>query len=153
MIRLHGQTFSYTFGTSEVHIIWIYGKNKDSWKFGRKVPPLFSAFLWEIWLMSYMWNTNDPHSTNRHSDSYYSNIFYRLPTLSTFQITHIEKNRTQDHGAGGSPVGSLTTIHIDIPAITITVLDIALWNVFRLLYVYAYISLSSYMTKLLVILL
>ena len=35
----------------------------------------------------------------------------------------------------GRPVGSLTTIHTNIPAITITVLDMELLNVIRLLYV------------------
>ena len=34
--------------------------------------------------------------------------------------------RTQDHGAGGSPVGSLTTIHTNIPAIPITLLAMVL---------------------------
>ena len=34
--------------------------------------------------------------------------------------------RTQDHGAGRSPVGSLTTIHTNIPAIPITLLDMVL---------------------------
>ena len=143
------------FATTEVHIIWIYAKNNDSWKLGRKAPwPPFSAFLWETWLMSHMWNTHGTHTTNLHSDSSYLNIFFRLPTLSTFsKYSHIQKYRTQDCGAGGRPIGSLTTIHTNIPTITITVLGMALWNVIRLLYVYAYIPLSSYMTKLLVILL
>ena len=39
IIRLHDKTFSYTFATTEVHIIWIYAKNKHSWKLGRKAPP------------------------------------------------------------------------------------------------------------------
>ena len=151
IIWLHDKTFSYTFATTEVLIIWIYDKSKDSWKLGRKAPSLFSAFLWETRLMSHMWNTHGPHTTNPHSDPSYSNIFFRLLTLLTFQNTHIEKYRTQDHGADGSPKGSLTTIHTNIPAITVTVFVIALWNVIRLLYVYAYISLSSYMTKLIVI--
>ena len=33
---------------------------------------------------------------------------------------------TQDHGAGGRPIGSLTTIHTNIPAITGRVLAMAL---------------------------
>ena len=41
------------------------------------------------------------------------------------------------------------TIHTNIPAIPITLLDMALWNVIRLLYVYAYISQFIYITKLL----
>ena len=51
--------------------------------------PLFSAFSWETWLMSPMWNAHGPHTTNPHSDFSYPNIFFRLPTLSTFQNTHI----------------------------------------------------------------
>ena len=85
----------------------------------------------------------------------------RIPMVPILQIhthippvqiayLHIQKYRTQDHGAGGRPIGSLTTIHTNIPAITITILDMELWNVIRLLYVYACISLSGYMTKLLV---
>ena len=52
-------------------------------------------------------------------------------TLSTFQNTHIYRSTGQDHGAGGRPIGSLTTIHTNIPAITVTVLAIAFWNVIR----------------------
>ena len=78
-------------------------------------------------LTSHMKHTYGPHSTNPHSDSSYSYIFFSLPTLSTFQNTHTYRNyRTQDHGAGGSPIGSLTTICTNIPAITVTVLSIAL---------------------------
>ena len=51
------------------------------------------------------------------------------------------------------PVGSLTTIHTNIPAITVTLLAIALWKVIGLLYVYAYRSLSGCMIKLLIVLL
>ena len=42
------------------------------------------------------------------------------------KYSHIEKYRTWYHGAGGRPVGSLTTIHTNIPAITITILDMEL---------------------------
>ena len=80
-----------------------------------------------------------------------SSVGYQLCLL--FKYSHILKYRTQDCGTGGRPIGSLTTIHTNIPAIIITVLAMALWNVIRLLYVHAYISLSGYMTKLLVILL
>ena len=34
-------------------------------------------------------NTHGPHTTNPQSDSSYPNTFFRLPTLSTFQISHI----------------------------------------------------------------
>ena len=53
-----------------------------------------------------------------------SSLGYQLYQL--FKYSHIEKYRTQDHGVGGSPIGSLTTIHTNIPAITVTVLAIAL---------------------------
>ena len=46
--------------------------------------------------------------------------------MNISKYSHIEKYRTQDHGAGGSPVGSLTTIHTNIPVIPITLLDMAL---------------------------
>ena len=52
-------------------------------------PPLFSAFSWETRLVSHMWNTHGPHTTNPHSDSSYSNIFFRLPALSSFLNTRI----------------------------------------------------------------
>ena len=42
------------------------------------------------------------------------------------KYSHIQKYRTQDHGAGGRPIGSLTTIHTNIPSITVTVLAMAL---------------------------
>ena len=79
-----------------------------------------------------------------------SSLGYQLCQL--FKL-HIEKYRIQYHGTGGRPVGSLTTIHNSILAIPITLVDMALWNVSRLLYVYAYISWSAYIAKLLVILL
>ena len=42
------------------------------------------------------------------------------------KYSHKEKYRTQDHGAGGRATDSLTTIHINIPAITITLLALGL---------------------------
>ena len=65
------------------------------------------------------------------------------------KYSHIQKYRTNDHDAGGRPIGSLTTIHT-IPAIPITLLAMRLWSVIRVLYVYACRMLSGYMTKLLV---
>ena len=91
--------------------------------------------------------------------SYYRSTLRSLLSEYLLQVTNsvnfskyslIEKDRTQDHGAGRWPVGHPITIHSNIPAITITILDMELWNVIRLLYVYACISLSGYMTKLLV---
>ena len=97
-------------------------------------PPLFCLFVRDQTIL-HMWNTHGPHNSNMHSDCSYPNIFFRLPTLSTFsKYSHIEKYRTQDHGAGGSPIGSLMTIHTNIPAIPITLLDMTLWNVIMLLY-------------------
>ena len=50
-------------------------------------------------------------------------IHTQIPPI---QISSLEKYRTQDHGAGGRPIGNLTTIHTNIPPITVTVLAIAL---------------------------
>ena len=55
----------------------------------QKSTPLFSASSWETRLVPPMWNTHSPHTTNPHSDFSYLNIFFRLPTLSTFQNTQI----------------------------------------------------------------
>ena len=56
-----------------------------------------------------------------------SNILFKATNFVNFsKYSHIEKYRTQDHGAGGRPIGSLTTIHTNILAITVTVLAIAL---------------------------
>ena len=72
-------------------------------------------------------------------------LFKYLLSLTNFinfsKYSHIQKYRTQDHGAGGSPIGSLTTIHTNIPAITVTVLAIALemslgYCMFMLIYHY-----------------
>ena len=53
-------------------------------------------------------------------------LLYVTNLVNFSKYSHIQKYRTQDHGAGGRPVGSLTTIHTNIPAITITVLDMEL---------------------------
>ena len=57
-----------------------------SWQ--KSLPPHFPPFH-ETQLVSHMCNTHGPHTTNPHSDSSYPNILFRLPTLSTFQNTHI----------------------------------------------------------------
>ena len=38
------------------------------------------------------------------------------------KYSHIQNYRTQDHGAYGRSIGSPTTIHTNIPAITVTLL-------------------------------
>ena len=53
-------------------------------------------------------------------------LLYVINFVNFSKYSHIQKYRTQDHGADGRPVGSLTTIHTNIPAITITVLDMEL---------------------------
>ena len=53
-----------------------------------------------------------------------SSLAYQLYQLFKI-LTHTEVQDI-DHDAGGSPIGSLTTIHTNIPAITVTVLSIAL---------------------------
>ena len=73
----------------------------------------------------YMWNTHGP-ILQIHTQI--PPIQYRLlvTNLANFsKYSHIEKYKTQDHGAGGRPVGSLTTIYTNIPAIAITYL---IWN-------------------------
>ena len=50
-----------------------------------------------------------------------SSIGYQLSKYS-----HIQKYRTEDYGADGRPIGSLTTTHTNIPTITVTVLAMAL---------------------------
>ena len=51
------------------------------------------------------------------------------------KYSHIQKYRTQDHGAGGRPTGRLTTIHTNIPAITINLLYMGLKWVSKILHV------------------
>ena len=41
-------------------------------------------------------------------------------------LTYTQEYRIQDHAASQRPIGSLNTIHTNIPAITITVLDMEL---------------------------
>ena len=62
-----------------------------------------------------------PYTRNPYSDSSYLNIFFRLPTSSTFQI--LTYTEAQYHGAGGRPIGSLTIRHTYIPSMTITIID------------------------------
>ena len=61
---------------------------------GRKAPPppTISAFSCLFCMMLHIWNTHGPHTINPHSDSSYPNIFFRLPTLTTFQNTHIYRS-------------------------------------------------------------
>ena len=58
-------------------------------------------------------------------------IGYQLCQL--FKYSHIQNYRTQDHGAYGRPIGSPTTIHTNIPAITVTLLAKELFSVIRIL--------------------
>ena len=53
-----------------------------------------------------------------------SSLCYQLCQL--FIILTYTEVQTQDHGAGGRPVDSPTTIHSNIPSITVTVLDMEL---------------------------
>ena len=49
----------------------------------------------------------------------------------------------QDHGASERPIGYITTIHINIPSITVTVFVMALRSVIGVLYLYACMSLTG----------
>ena len=51
------------------------------------------------------------------------------------KYSHVENYKTKDHGAGGRLIGSLTTIHTNIPTITITLLAMRLCHVIWVLYV------------------
>ena len=53
-------------------------------------------------------------------------LLYFTNFVNVSKYSHIQKYRTQGHGTGGRPVGSFNTIHTNIPAITITVLDMEL---------------------------
>ena len=53
-----------------------------------------------------------------------SSIDYQLCQL--FKLLTYRKYRTKYHGTGGRPIGSLTTIYNNIPAIPITLVDMAL---------------------------
>ena len=86
-----------------------------------KPPPLFCLFVRDQARVTQVEYPRSPYS-----DSSYPNIFYRLPTLSGFQIlTYTE----QDHGAYGKPIESPITIQTNIPAIIVTLLATELWSV------------------------
>ena len=96
----------------------------ENW--AEKPPSLFCLFVRDparITCVEYPWS---PYykSTLRFLLSKY--LLYVTNFVNFSKYSHIEKYRTQDHGAGGRPVGSLNTIHTNIPAITITVLDMEL---------------------------
>ena len=74
-------------------------------------------------------------STLRFSLSKYL-LGYQLYQL--FKILTYTEGQDTDHGAGGKPISSLTTIHTNIPAITVTVLamhfEVSLGYIFICLY-------------------
>ena len=49
-------------------------------------------------------------------------LLYVTKFVNFSKYSHIQNYRTQDHGAYGRPIGSPTTIHTNIPAITVTLL-------------------------------
>ena len=57
----------------------------------------------------------------------------------------------QDHGAGGRLIGSLTTIHTNIPAMSKTSLALILRSIIMILYLNGCSTLTGYVTKLFVI--
>ena len=96
----------------------------ENW--AEKPPPLFCLFIRNpahVAHVEYSWS---PYykSTLRFLLSEY--LLYVTNFINFSKYSHIEKYRTQDHGTGGSPVGSLTPINTNIPAISITLLDMAL---------------------------
>ena len=98
----------------------------ENWAEKPPSPSLFCLFVRDpahVARVEYPWS---PYykSTLRFLLSEY--LLYITNFINFSKYSHIEKYRTQDHGAGGSPVGSLTPIHTNIPAISITLLDMAL---------------------------
>ena len=96
----------------------------ENW--AEKPPSLFCLFIRDpahVVHVEYSWSLYYK-STLRFLLSEY--LLYVTNFINFSKYSHIEKYRTQDHGTGGSPVGSLTTIHTNIPAIPITLLDMAL---------------------------
>ena len=130
--------------------LWFSWQKSLPLKTGQKSPPPFCLFVRDLACVTHVEYPWSPYykSTLRFLLSKY--LLWVINFVNFSKYSHIQNYRTQDHGSGGRPIGSLTTIHTNIPAITITVLDMELYNVIRLLYVYACISLSGYMTKLLV---
>ena len=61
-----------------------------------------------------------------HEVSAYSTLGSMYIYLLLNMRCHIITYRTQYHGTGGRPIGSLTTIHNNIPIIPITLVNIAL---------------------------
>ena len=60
-------------------------------------------------------------------------LVYVTTFVNFSKYSHIQNYRTQDHGAYGRSIGSPTTIHTNIPAITVTLLAIELGSVIRIL--------------------
>ena len=108
-----------------------------------KPPPLFCLFVRDLARIAHVEYPWSPYykSTLRFL---LSEFCLQVPNFVNFsKYSHIQKYRIQDHGAGGRPIGSLTTIHTNIPAIIVTVLTMALWSVIRILYLYACMSLTG----------
>ena len=115
---------------------------KQLWFSWQKSPPPFCLFMRDL---AHTRHVEYPWSSYYKSTLRFllSKFLLQVPNFVNFSIySHIQKYRTQDHSAGGRPIGSLTTIHTNIPDITVTVLAMALWSV-RILYLYACLSLTK----------
>ena len=53
-------------------------------------------------------------------------LLYDSNCVNFSKYSDIQNYRTQDHGAGGRPIGSLATIHTNIPATTVILLGMSL---------------------------
>ena len=121
---------------------WIYPFHAISSNFGsagRKAPP------------GSCYNVEQPWSP------YYKSTLRFLPSEFLLQVTKFVNfsntyRKLQDTGSWCRWKACRQPYHNThyYPCYTITILDMELWNVIRSLYVYACISLSGYMTKLLV---
>ena len=96
-------------------------------KIGQKSPaPLFCLFMIDsahITHVEYPWS---PYYKPTLRFLLSEHLLYVTNFVNFSKYSHIHKYRIQDHDAGQWPIGSLNTIHTNIPAISITVLDMEL---------------------------
>ena len=96
-------------------------------KIGQKSPGRLFLFMRDlsshVTHVEYPWSPYYKSTLRFHLSEY---LLYVTNFVNFSKYSHIQKYRIQDHAAGQRPIGSLNTIHTNIPAITITVLDMEL---------------------------
>ena len=92
----------------------------ENW--AEKPPSLFCLFIRDQACITQVEYPRSPYykSILRFLLSEY--LLYVTNFVNFSKYSHIQNYRTQDHGAYGRPIGSPTTIHTNIPAITVTLL-------------------------------